>query len=145
MKVTMILADFAQVAEGKLTVVGGGWSVTGPIPGPSAVGILIEVPWDRSNERHHFELVLVDADGEPVMAPDQAGNIQPLRVGGDFEVGRPPGIKRGTPLTVPLAVLLGPQPLEPGQRYEWRLTVNGQSDENWRPAFSMRPMPAPPS
>ena len=29
-RVTMLLADFAQVCDGKLTVVGGGWSLTGP-------------------------------------------------------------------------------------------------------------------
>ena len=26
----MLLADFAQVSDGKLTIVGGGWSLTGP-------------------------------------------------------------------------------------------------------------------
>ena len=35
-RVTMLLADFAQVADGKLTVVGGGWSLTGPEPCRSA-------------------------------------------------------------------------------------------------------------
>lgn len=29
MKVTMLLADAATVAEGKLYILGGGWSVTG--------------------------------------------------------------------------------------------------------------------
>src|SRR4029077_19300015 len=36
-KVTMLLADFAQVADGKLTVVGGGWSLTGPEPTPFGI------------------------------------------------------------------------------------------------------------
>jgi hypothetical protein len=31
----MLLADFAQVSDGKLTVVGGGWSLTGPDPSRS--------------------------------------------------------------------------------------------------------------
>src|SRR3954470_11930638 len=29
MQVTMLLADFAQVSDGKLNVIGGGWSMTG--------------------------------------------------------------------------------------------------------------------
>ena len=29
-KVTMMLADAAQAVEGKLYILGGGWSVTGP-------------------------------------------------------------------------------------------------------------------
>jgi len=41
MRVTMLLADFAQVSDGKLTVVGGGWSLTGPEPVPFGIAILI--------------------------------------------------------------------------------------------------------
>ena len=37
MKVTMLLADYAAVADGKLTIVGGGWSVTGPVSPPFAI------------------------------------------------------------------------------------------------------------
>ena len=43
----------------------------------------------------------------------------------EFEVGRPAGIKPGTPLELPLAVNSGPLPLEPGGRYEWRLSIDG--------------------
>ena len=41
MRVTMLLADFAQVSDGKLTVVGGGWSLTGPEAVPFGIAILI--------------------------------------------------------------------------------------------------------
>ena len=56
----------------------------------------------------------------------------------EFEVGRPAGIKPGTPLELPLAVNSGPLALEPGGRYEWRLTIDGEGDEDWRLAFSVR-------
>jgi hypothetical protein len=29
-------------------------------------------------------------------------------------------------------------PLEPGGRYEWRLSVDGEGDEDWRLGFSVR-------
>ena len=60
MKVTMMLADSAQAIGGKLYVLGGGWSITGPAPTPSAIVIKIDVPWDQANIKHHakFELVL---------------------------------------------------------------------------------------
>ena len=45
----------------------------------------------------------------------------------EFEVGRPAGIKPGTPLELPLAITSGPLPLEPGKRYEWRLSINGRT------------------
>ena len=44
----MMLADSAQVSEGKLFILGGGWSVTGP-PAPSAIALHVEVPWDQTN------------------------------------------------------------------------------------------------
>ena len=61
----MMLADSAQVSEGKLFILGGGWSVTGP-PAPSAIVLHVEVPWDQTNRQLHFTLNLTDADGTPV-------------------------------------------------------------------------------
>ncbi len=133
----MILADYAQAAEGKLNILGGGWNITtGGVP--SALAILLEIPWDRTNERHQFRIELVDADGNAVigMGPDGEG---PIVLAGGLEVGRPPGIKRGTPIPVPLAINMGPHPLEADTRYEWRLSINDASDENWRVAFSTAP------
>jgi hypothetical protein len=138
MKVTMLLADHAQAAEGKLNIIGAGWTVIGPAPAPFAIAILFEVPWDRANEQHDFRLELVDSDGDAVLVPTPDGE-QPLVLEGQFEVGRPPGVKRGTPLPFPLALNMGPHQLAAGGRYEWRLTLNEESHEDWRLAFSTRP------
>lgn len=134
----MILADSAQVAEGKLFILGGGWSQTGPEPAPSAVGLLIKVPWDQANTKHSLLLELVDSDGNAVEVAGPVGD-QPIQVGSEFEVGRPPGMTPGTPIDVSLALNFGPIPLAPGSRYEWRLTIGDRSDETWRLAFSTRP------
>jgi len=141
-KVTIVLADYAQAAEGKLNIIGGGWNITtGGVP--SALAILLEVPWDRTNERLHFQIELVDSDGNAVMGQGPAGEA-PIVIAGDLEVGRPPGIKRGTPIAVPIAINMGPHPLMPDNRYEWRLSVNDESDENWRVAFSTTRAPTLP-
>src|SRR5687768_7635417 len=110
MKVTMLLADSAQAVDGKLYVLGGGWTVTGPEPAPSAIALLIEVPWDRCNTQHQFRLDLVDNDGDPVLVPTPEGD-QPQVIEGGFEVGRPPGVKPGTPMSIPLAINMGPYPI----------------------------------
>jgi len=138
MQVTMLLADFAQVSDGKLNVIGGGWSMTGPQPVPFGIAILIRVPWDQANHRHVMRLVLIDADGAPVTVETEDGT-EPLVFFDDveFEVGRPAGVKPGTPLDLPLAVNSGPLPLEPGV-YEWRLTIDGLGDDDWRLPFTVR-------
>lgn len=114
----MLLADAAHQVNGKLYILGGGWSTTGTPTGPMAVAVKIEVPWDRSNLPHDWRLVLVDADGRPVVTADG----QTVEVTGQLEVGRPPGLPDGTPLDAPLAVGFGPLPLDPG-RYQWRLEI----------------------
>lgn len=50
----------------------------------------------------------------------------PLEVRDEFTVNHPPGIPEGSPIDVALAVNLGPIPLEPGTRYAWRLTIDGE-------------------
>ena len=133
----MILADYAVVSDGKLTIVGGGWSQTGPEPSAFGIGLLIQVPWDQANTRHVFSVELLDADGAEVVLQTEEEDEQPVAFGGEFEVGRPPGLKPGTPLDFPVAVNSTPLPLEAG-RYEWRLTIDGQAREFWTLPFTVR-------
>jgi hypothetical protein len=132
----MLLADYAVVSDGKLTIVGGGWSQTGPEPAAFGIGLLIQVPWDQANTMHAFSVELVDSDGAEVVLEDD-DDEQTVAFGGEFEVGRPPGLKPGTPLDFPVAVNSTPLPLEPG-RYEWRLTIDGSSREDWTLPFTVR-------
>jgi hypothetical protein len=141
-RVTMMLADSAQASEGKLYILGGGWSITGPDPSPSAIAMLCEVSWDMANQKHPWRLELLDSDFQPVTVPTPMGE-QAFVIEGELEVGRPPGLPPGIGLSVPIAINLGPLPLAPGNRYEWRLTVHGQTDENWRLPFSTRPQAEP--
>ena len=134
----MLLADAAQAVGGKLYVLGGGWSVTGPEPSPMAIALKFEVPWDQANVRHAWQLELVDADGRPALLADREGE-HTIVLAGEFEVGRPPGLKPGTPLDLALALNIGPLPLAPGGRFVWRLSIDGDTHEDWQLAFSVRP------
>ncbi|HST56095.1 MAG TPA: hypothetical protein VLJ42_09410 [Solirubrobacteraceae bacterium] len=136
-RVTMMLADAAQAVDNKLYIIGGGWSITGPDPAPSAIAIQIKVPWDEANQRHRMRLELLDTDGANVMIECPTGD-EPIVVENDFEVGRPPGIKPGTPIELGLALNIGPLPLEPGNRYEWRLHIGADTREEWTLPFSTR-------
>ncbi len=138
LRATMLLADFAQVADRKLYVLGGGLTVIGPRPQPLGVAIRIEVPWDRANVRHLWSLELLDEDGGAVTLRER-----PLVVNGRFEAGRPAGLKPGTPLSVPLAITFPALPCKPGCSYTWQLTIDGTAHVDWRQSFHVRTQPDP--
>lgn len=134
MRATLLLCDYAVVADGKLFVSGGGWSMVSPnVTG--YIALLLAVPWDLANHDVEFEFRLIDEDGDPVRTADAAGNEVPLRIGARLEVGRPAGLVRGVSLDVPLAIQLPPLVLPSGRRFEWVLTINGESKEDWRLPF----------
>jgi hypothetical protein len=145
-RVTMLLADAAQVADGKLFVLGGGITAVGPRPQPMGVALRLEVPWDRANVPHQWRLDLLDEDGHPLMVRDK-----PLVVHGRFEAGRPTGLRPGTPLSVPLAINFPTVPVEPGKSYTWQLSIDGRTRVDWRQSFHVRaaapgsPPAAPPA
>jgi hypothetical protein len=141
MMATILLADAAQAIENKLYILGGGWSVTGPDPTPSALAIALKVPWDEANERHEMRVELLDSDGRAVVVGPDPDEARPVLIESHFEVGRPPGLKPGTSIDLAFAVNLGPVPLPPGGRYEWRLSIDGHSEAHWHAAFSTRPAP----
>lgn len=118
----MLLCDAADEAGGKLYVLGGGWSVIRQpnVPTPMALAIMMAVPWDQSNMRHRFEVRLVTEDGDDVDL-----GTGPMRVEGQLEVGRPPGVKPGTPLDTPVVLKFGPLVLGEGG-YVWVLEVDDE-------------------
>jgi hypothetical protein len=140
MMATMLLADAAQAIDNKLYVLGGGWSITGPEATPSALAISLKVPWDEANEAHQLRIELLDSDGRPIMVGAPQGE-RPLVIESQFEVGRPPGLRPGTPIDLAFAINVGPVPLAPGGRYEWRLSIDGHGEAHWHAAFSTRARP----
>jgi hypothetical protein len=144
MKVTMMLADAAQAVNGKLYIIGGGWSVTGPGPTGYSIALKVEVPWDETNKRHTLVLRLLDEDGHPVRVPAPNGDQVALEIPADFEVGRPAGVLAGSPIDMPVVVNIGPMPLAGGRRFVWRLFIDGRSDPDWEVGFATR-VPSPSS
>jgi len=138
MKVTLMLADAAQAVNGKLYIMGGGWSVMGPEPTPYAIALKVEVPWDETNKRHTLMLRLLDEDGRPVRVAAPNQDPVALEIPADFEVGRPAGVLPGSPIDMPVVINIGPMPLTHGRRFVWRLFIAGRSDPSWDVGFATR-------
>ena len=113
-KVTMMLCDSAQVADGKLYVLGGWLEHDRARPG--AVG---HRPQDRRRlARGRVRPTTGSSTSRTPTAvrcwcatPD---GEHPVEVRGEFTVGRPTGIPEGSPIDVALAVNLGPAAADPG-------------------------------
>ena len=106
----------------------------GPNPQQISVAIRIGVPWDQANERHDWNLTLIDEDGRMVIV-----GKKPIALNGRFEAGRPAGVAPGADLWVPLGINFGAVSLPPGKRYSWRVHINGETSETWNATFSVRP------
>ena len=134
LSVTMLLADAAQVADGKLSVLGAGIAVVPPTPQPLALALVVTVPWSRADETIPWVCELLDTEGMPVMAGDV-----PVLVNGQVSAGRPQGWPESQPLNVPVVISFNGLPLEPGKSFVWRLAIDGASDERWMVSFSVAP------
>jgi hypothetical protein len=105
----LLTADFAEVVQGKVYIMGAGWDKFAPptYPAVMRIGLAagIRVPYLESNVPHHLSVTLRSGDGEDL-----------FKIEGDLETGRPAG-SRGESVLVPLAVnaqvdVRGPQLME---------------------------------
>jgi len=144
MRVTMLLADAAQVAEGKLNILGGGWDVCGPGPTPMAVAVILEVPPSEARRKHTWSLVLVDENGEPALLPAD-GQKSTVAIQGEIQrIRSPKSASPDRPDSLRFTVNMAPLPLEPNTSYAWRLHIDNKTRKDWQVSFSTRPATAPP-
>jgi hypothetical protein len=135
--VTLALADYVRAADGKLDLLGAGWTITGPGPANFGIGILLEARPGEFGQQHEVLLELVDEDGRLVPVPD--GEEALLRIEGQIEVLPPPGHPPALPVVMPVAFNAANVPLPAGRRLEFRLWIDGETKEAWRLPFSTRP------
>jgi hypothetical protein len=123
-EVTMLLCDSAQSMAGKLYILGGGWTqviVPTGAPVTMALAIRMRIPWDRANDQFPVKAFLANSDAEPI----EVEGAPPIEASGVIEVGRPPGLERGSPLDAMMAFNFPGLPLQPGP-YVWIFEVAGE-------------------
>lgn len=114
----MLLCDSAQAIGGKLYILGGGWThILANVPVQMALAVRIRVPWDQANEPLDMRLHLITAEGEAVDVGQG-----PVEATTRIEVGRPPGLRRGSPLVSVSSLNVGPLVLPAGS-YVWELEI----------------------
>lgn len=98
-----LLVDSAQVSNGKLFILGGGWarltSTQIPVTRTFETAIRVVVPWTETNRPHPMELQIENEDGQALLETPVKAEIR---------VGRPAQLKDGTDQVVPLALRVGP-------------------------------------
>ena len=125
-----LLADAAQVVNGKLYILGGGWArLTVPsVPDtrPFELAVRVVVPWTETNRPLHFQLQLETEDGEQLLDP-------PVKA--QCSVGRPVHLKEGTDQVVPFTIRLNAVTLAKPGRYAF--TLEHEGSEVARTAFDV--------
>ncbi|MBI4233749.1 MAG: hypothetical protein HY686_04845, partial [Chloroflexi bacterium] len=116
-----------------LYLLGGGWDVLTvnsgfPLDQRCAVALAIKVPWNETNRKHTFE-VEVSAE-DPVT--EQPKSL--LKAGGQFEVGRPPGIPLGQDQRVQIALEANLRIEAPGAKL---IVVRVEGEEMKRTSFNV--------
>jgi hypothetical protein len=133
-RVSMLLAEAVQVADGKLNILGAGWSQMNAGPSQIAVAVLIEFTAAEANGAHHFELFLTDGDHQPIVTDSPDGSM-PVEVRGDADVALPEEYDIRVPVPWPIAINVPGMVLEPGCAYQWNLVVDGHTDPSWTLPF----------
>jgi len=136
----LILADSAEVVGNKLYLLGGGWDRltvnTGfPIDQRCAIALSVRVPWNETNQKHVFE---VEVSGEDTQT-EQPKSL--VKVGGQFEVGRPPGIPQGQEQRIQLAISMNLRLDSPGTKV---IVARIEGQEMRRVHFNVIPGPMMP-
>jgi len=141
----MLLADAAQVADGKLFILGGGWNVCGPGPTQMALAIQVEIPPSQARRKHHWSIVLLDGNGEPALLLAD-GQKSAVAIEGQFERTRTSdSASPDDPARLTFAFNMMPLPLQPGSHYVWQLSIDNKTRKDWRVSFRTRPAMPPPS
>jgi len=139
MEIEAFLADSVATAEGKLYVQGAAWNVINtavmPIRQPRiGIGVIIRVPYTATNQPHKFEVYLVDADDKELPLGDASPGTEATdgkihRLGGQFNVGRPPTLQPGDEQLVALAMNIDGLQFDRADAYRFVIELDGSREK----------------
>ena len=120
-EVSVVLCDYAEEVQGKLYILGGGWSLLrGQGPADMALAVKLGLPWKDADRPVPLQASLLTEDGHHVEMADQ-----PVGFGAEVRASRAPDLPPGTLLDVALAIRFHGLVLAPGG-YRFELEVDGE-------------------
>jgi hypothetical protein len=145
MQIDAILCNHAEAVNNLLYIAGGGVEIGFVPPGTNppyvlnlGIGIMVTVPWGKTNQQHEVQVELLSEDGQPVQLPVGPGLTRTLNVKLAFNIGRPPGLTVGDDQHVCLAANLPGLPLPALGKYEFIVRIDGHDER--RLAYRTLPM-----
>ncbi len=128
MRAIVLLAHSGELDQrGTVHALGLGWTTTGsPVP-QHALIIFVEVNWSELGKSFPIRAELVDSDGARV-AQTECGVIK---------ARHQPVHPEGTPVTIPFIATVPALNLTEGQRYQWRVLIDGGMHEDWLAGFTV--------
>lgn len=132
-QVTLLLAEHASVADGKLFITGAGWTDARNPVGMCGIAMIITLP--ERYPKPHLEIgVHLMQNGQPIL--DEDGT--PLEIGGTIPLPAAPA--ETARARVPVALNIGPLDIEPGE-YRWRVRIDGYERSAWELPFRVLAQP----
>jgi hypothetical protein len=154
MEIDAFLADSVAVAEGKLYAQGVGWNVihTAFLPvrhDRIGIGAIVRVPYTATNQKHSFSIYLIgSSNNDPLPLADAPPGVETLdgkirRLGGQFNVGRPPTVQPGDEQLVPVGINIDGLEFDEADSYQFVIELDGTKVKELRFRISQVIQPAP--
>ena len=128
MRAIVLLAHSAHLDQaGTVHALGLGWTTTTAPAAQHALIVFVDVDWSEIGASFPIRAELVDGDGNRVAQTEE----------GVINARRHPVHPEGTSVTIPFVATIPPLTLTVGQRYQWRVTINGEMQEEWLAGFTV--------
>jgi hypothetical protein len=132
-----LLCDSCVVPDGKLYILGGGWTSLTPPAYPASVGriavaLTVEIPYEATDQTHQLAIQLIDVNEQP--------HPSEVHIEGQLSIGRPAELTPGEPQTLCIGVHFDQVKFEEPGRWSFKVSLNGHEVE--RLAFQMLPATA---
>jgi len=113
--------------SGTLHALGLGWTTCTTPAAQHALIVFVEVAWSEIGRSFPIRADLVDGDGNRVAQTEQS----------TINARRDPVHPIGAPVTIPFIATVPPLNLAVGQRYQWRVAIDGEMHEDWLAGFTV--------